>query len=222
MIPVGFGACVRARPRGAVRVQHPPGGEIVSRTSVAIVALLGFVMVAPARAGSWSLGAQMGAMTVRSRAGSGTSTVVALPLSTLTYQPGFRLGYGDGRHAREACLEGGALVVDEVGSMVTIALGSLGYQYVLKQQSDSSPYANVGAGILSEGSGGRHGSSLLVGAGLGMRRVVHDERGTIRVEARYDFLRGGGPFGRPYLNTMSLRLGFDLWLWQADPQPDYG
>jgi hypothetical protein len=154
----------------------------------------------------------MGAMTVRSSAGSGTSTVVAMPLSTLTYQPGFRFGYGDGRHEREACFEGGILVLDETGSVVTVALGTIGYQHVFKRRSISSPFANVSTGLVSEGGAARHGNSLTAGAGFGIRRVIHDERGAVRIEARYDFLRAGGPFGRPHLSTVGLRLGFDLWL----------
>jgi len=138
--------------------------------------------------------------------------VVGLPSNALSYQPGFKFGYGDARHTREASFDGGALVIDESGSVVTLAVGSLGYQHVFLPGSPGSPYANIGLGFLREGGTNRAGTSLSTGAGLGLRHVVRDDRGALRIEARYDFLRGGGPFGRPNLTMLGLRLGFDLWL----------
>ena len=184
----------------------------MSRTQVAVVALLGLMLASPARAGSWSLGAQLGAISLRSDEGGGTSTVVAFPLNALSYQPGLRLGFGDARHSREACLEGGLLVIDEAGTVVTIAVASLGYQHVFMQHAVSSPFASAWVGMVGEGGEGQYGNSISYGAGLGWRRVIRDEHGALRIEARYDYLRSGGAFERPKLSMLGLRLGFDLWL----------
>ena len=184
----------------------------MSRTRVAVVALLVLTLASPARAGSWSLGAQLGAITISGDEGGGSSTVVALPLNSLSYQPGLRLAFGDARHSRDVCLEGGLLVIDESGTVVTIAIGSLGYQHVFMKQSASSPFASAWLGMVGEGGEGQYGNSISYGAGLGWRRVIRDEHGALRIEARYDYLRSGGAFERPKLTTLGLRLGFDLWL----------
>jgi len=154
----------------------------------------------------------MSAGTTGSAAHNGTSTAFALPANALTYQPGFRVGYGSERRAHEVILDAGALVIGEQGSTVSIMLGSLGYQHAFGKSATSNPFANVGLGFLREGSALATGSSPTWGAGLGWRRVLRDQRGTLRGEVRYDYTHGGGPFSRPNLNTLSLRLGFDLWL----------
>ena len=184
----------------------------MSRTVVTLVVLLGLTTGSPVRAGSWSLGAQLGAISMRGDQGGGTSTVIAFPLNSLSYQPGLRLAFGDARHTREVCLEGGLLVIDEAGTVASIAVGSLGYQHVFMQQSAHSPFASVWLGLVGEGGEAQHGKSMSYGAGLGWRRVIRDEHGAIRIEARYDHLNSGGPFERPTLKTLGLRLGFDLWL----------
>lgn len=184
----------------------------MSRSLLALLTCLVTFAPAYAAAGNWSLGAQMSATSLRSGGGDGTSGVLALPANALSYQPGFKVGCGNARHAREATFDCGALVIDESGSVVTLAVGSLGYQHVFRPGSPGSPFADVGLGFLREGGTARNSTSLSAGAGLGLRRVVQDERGALRIEARYDFLRGGGPFGRPNLTMVGLRLGFDLWL----------
>jgi len=184
----------------------------VSRAVLAIVALLSLVASTPARAGSWSLGAQLGWMAIQSGEGSYTTTVLAMPSSALSYQPGLRLGFGDARHTREACFEGGMLMIDEAGSLVTIAIGSFGYQHVFMREAAWNPLANVWAGFVNEGGEERSGISPSLGAGLGVRHVVHEDRGALRFEVRYDYLKAGGPFERPKLATVGFRFGFDLWL----------
>lgn len=184
----------------------------MSRTQFAVVALLWLTWASPARAGSWSLGAQLGAVTIRGDEGTGTTTVIALPLNSLSYQPGLRLAFGDARHGRDVCLEGGLLVIDEAGTVLSIVIGSLGYQHVFLQRSNSSPFASAWVGMVGEGGEGQYGNSISYGAGLGWRRVIRDQHGALRIEARYDYLRSGGAFERPKLTTLGLRLGFDLWL----------
>jgi len=184
----------------------------MSRTLFSICALLALLVPASARAWEWSLGASMSAGTTRSGAHSGTSTAFALPSNALTYQPGFRLGYGSERRTHEVTLDGGALVIGEEGSTVSLIVGSLGYQHAFGHSQTSNPFANLAIGFLREGNALAAGSNATYGAGLGWRRVLRDQRGDLRAEIRYDFLAGGGPFGRPNLTTVGLRLGFDLWL----------
>src|SRR4030095_15124044 len=60
---------------------------------------------------------------------SGTSTACALPSNALTYQPGFRLGYGSNQRTHEVTLDGGALVIGEEGSTVSLVVGSARYPH---------------------------------------------------------------------------------------------
>ena len=165
-----------------------------------------------ARAWEWSLGASTGAGITRSGAHSGTSTSLGLPSSALTYQPGLRLGYGSERRVHEVTLDAGALVIGEEGSTVSLIVATLGYQHAFGRSETSNPIASLGFGFLREGSALQAGSNATFGAGVGWRRVLRDQRGDLRAELRYDFLKGGGPFGRPDLTGIGLRLGFDLWL----------
>lgn len=166
----------------------------------------------PARAWEWSLGASMSAGATSSTAHNGTSTAFGLPSNALSYQPGFRLGYGSERRVHEVILDGGALVIGEQGSTVSLIVGSLGYQHAFGRSETSNPIANVGLGFLREGSALATGANWTWGTGAGWRRVLRDQRGDLRAEVRYDYVHGGGPFGRPNLNTFGLKLGFDLWL----------
>lgn len=183
----------------------------MSRALCAICALI-LLLPASARAWEWSLGANMSTGTTRSGAHSGTSTTFALPSNALTYQPGFRLGYGSKQRTHEVFVDGGALVIGEEGSTVSLVVGSLGYQYAFGRSPTSNPFANLGFGFLREGSALQAGTNATFGAGIGWRWVLREQRGDLRAELRSDFLKGGGPFGRPDLTTVGLRLGFDLWL----------
>ena len=184
----------------------------MSRAFRAICALIPLLLPVSARAWEWSLGSHMAAGVTRSGANSGTSTAFGLPGNTLTYQPGFRIGYGNPSRVHEVTLDAGALVIGEEGSTVSLILGTIGYQYAFGRSATSNPIANVGLGFLREGSALAAGTNPTLGVGVGWRRVLRDQRGDLRVELRYDYLNGGGPFARPNLTTIGLRLGFDLWL----------
>src|SRR5262245_64312453 len=135
-----------------------------------------FVLLWPAssRASESSLGASMSAGATSSAAHNGTSTTFGLPGNALTYQPGFRLGYGSERRVHEVILDTGALVIGEQGSTVSLILGSLSYQHAFGKSSTSNPIANLGFGFLREGSALAAGSNVTMGAGIGWRRVLRD------------------------------------------------
>lgn len=190
----------------------PPWRQAVSRAFRAICALIPLLLPVSARAWEWSLGSHMAAGVTRSGANSGTSTAFGLPSNTLTYQPGFRIGYGNPSRVHEVTLDAGAFVIGEEGSTVSLILGVIGYQHAFGRSATSNPIANVGFGFLREGSALDSDVTGTWGAGVGWRRVLREQRGVLRAELHYDYLMGGGPFGRPNLTTIGLRLGFDLWL----------
>src|SRR5437773_7659004 len=107
-------------------MQFPLRRWPVSRAFRSICALIPLLLPVSARAWEWSLGASMSAGTTRGGAHGGTSTALAVPSNALTYQPGFRLGYGSQRRAHEVIFDGGALVIGEEGSTVSLIVGALG------------------------------------------------------------------------------------------------
>lgn len=168
-------------------------------------------IASPVWAGAWSLGTNLGAGVVHAGATSGTNAVLALPSNALTYQPAFRIGFGNDLHTHDAFVDAGALVIDEAGSTLSLIVGSLNYQYVFTR-SLAAPFANVGVGFMREGGAVRATTRPTYSGGLGVRRMTRDGHGALRAEARVDHLKGDGSYGRPDLTTIGVRLGFDLWL----------
>lgn len=173
--------------------------------------LLLLVLATPASA-DWSFGAHLSAGNIQSGETSGSSTVLAIPSNALTYQPAFRVAFGDPRHKHDGYLDLGTLVIDEAGSTLSLVVASLNYQHVFVASAVGGPFANVGVGFLREGSEVRTSIKPSYGAGLGYRRLIRDDHGALRVEARVDYLQGDDELGRPDLTTLGFRLGFDLWL----------
>ena len=175
----------------------------------ALVYLLG---TSPAAAASWSLGTQLGIAYLSTAANEGTSTAVAFPSNALTYEPGLRVALGNDRHSRDLMLDTGWFLLDEAGSKLSLFVAMASYQHVFRTQWDWSPFANAGAGVYREDAATVTHTSGRYGAGIGVRHVVREDHGALRLEARYDHLNENRESGRPTLATWGLRFGFDLWL----------
>ena len=178
---------------------------------MAIVVLV-CLHAAPAWGGNWSIGSHFGAGTVTSRANSGSSGVFALPSNVLTYQPGFRVGFGTERRSHDIHVDLGSLVIDQAGSTLSLVAGSMSYQFVWKSAAPLGFIANTGIGFFREGGAAKISVNTSYGVGVGVRRVIREDAGAVRMEARLDYLRGDESIDRPNLATLGVRLGFDLWL----------
>ena len=166
-----------------------------------------------AAAASWSLGTQLGIAYITSGAeGEGTTTVVAWPSNAFTYEPGLRLALGNERHTRDVTLDSGWFLLDEAGSSLSLFVAMASYQHVFRPEWHWSPFANVGIGAYREDAATTTHSSTRFGGGIGLRHVVRENHGALRIEGRYDHLDANGDSGRPKLTTWELRFGFDLWL----------
>jgi len=184
----------------------------MSRTLVAMVTV-GTLLAAPAHAASWSLGTHLGFSTLKPELShGGSSSVLSWPASTFAYQPGIRIGFGDSRHAHEVQLDSGLFSIDEAGSTLTLFTASLGYQHAFAAQRSTSPFAAAGLGLYREGGAALTSTALTFGGGLGVRHVVGGDHGDLRAELRVDRMHHDDTLGRPAINTVSVRLGFDLWL----------
>lgn len=165
-----------------------------------------------AHAAGVSLGCHLGLASIEGPDEGGTNVVLAWPSNALSYQPALRLAVGDQKRAHEVIVDTGMLLIDEAGSVLTLFALSGGYQYTFRAGQRYSPYANASVGLFREGGAGRAGSSTSWGGGIGLRHVVRDRHGALRIEGRVDRVAGSHDFGRPALTTLGLRLGFDLWL----------
>lgn len=143
--------------------------------------------------------------------GSGTTAVLAWPSEGLTYQPGVRLGIGNARHRDEVLFDTGLLVIDEGGSTFSQFIANIAYQRAFRASQATSPIATLGIGIQREGGASESSISPMVGAGLGLRHVIHEDHGAVRAEFRVDYLASDDTFSRPALTSIGVRLGFDVW-----------
>jgi len=162
---------------------------------------------------SLSLGSHVGITMIRSeRPGSGSSTVIAWPSSSFTYQPALRIGLGDEDRTHEMLLDSGLFFLDQAGSTLSLFTLTGSYQHTFSSKSRTAAFANLGAGVYREGGAAQSSTTSTFGGGVGVRRVVGDRNGAVRAELRVDRLHSDNTFGRPALNFVGLRLGFDLWL----------
>ena len=173
----------------------------------------GCVAPTSATAAAWGVGSSLALSSVWSDVhGSGSSTILAIPSNSLTYQPGFRVAFADESHAHEVTLDSGVMVIDEAGSTLSLVVAQVSYQHVFAAAHPTAPMANVGLGFYREGGAAQASTSTSFGAGIGVRHRIHDGHGDVRAELRADYLRDDETFSRPALTSVGLRLGFDLWL----------
>lgn len=181
--------------------------------AVVVAGVLAMLAASPPVWGvSWSLGSHLGLGHISSRVeGSGSSFAIAWPQSAFTYQPGMRLALSDSSRKHELQVDSGFFWLDQAGSRYSLLNISTSYQRCFGAGA-TTPFANLGLGVLSEGSAGRSSISGSFGGGIGARHVIRERRGALRAEARVDWHLHDTTTGRPALTTIGLRLGFDLWL----------
>jgi predicted alpha/beta superfamily hydrolase len=115
------------------------------------------------------------------------------------------------RPPEEIQLDTGFFWLNQAGSRYSLLNVATAYQQCLGARS-TTPHAHLGVGLLSEGSAARSSISGSFGIGVGLRHVVGERHGAVRVEGRVDWLLRDTTTDRPPLTNPGLRLGFDLWL----------
>ena len=178
---------------------------------IVLVSLVLLLRSSPAAALSWSLGSHFGIAAIDVGGNSGNTTVLGWPSNAFGYEPGLRVACGNATHTREITFDSGWFLLDESGSTLSLFVGDVSYQHVLRPAWYWSPFANAGLGWYSEHGAAYARTSPHYGAGLGMRHALRESHGAVRAEVRYDHLASDPGSGRPTLNTVALRLGFDLW-----------
>jgi hypothetical protein len=174
-----------------------------------------------ANAGTWGIGSNLG-LNVLAADGERSYLALSWAGDPVQAMPGLRLSVR-GEEGRTALhLDHGFQLLngDDFGQSATHT--TLGVSYALRAEGMLIPFVSVGAGIATRwvkglGPGGQSVATLsgVFGGGLGMRREVARGSGTLRAEARYEYVSEGEDLGTvllPAQSVIGLRLGFDLWL----------
>ena len=185
---------------------------------LAAVAALMAVSAVPASALNWSLGANLGAQFVDPDQGEDFS-VYSWPNVLM---PGIRVGFTGANPTHEFYADTGLLLVssDDASSRSFTTTGN--YQFNFPTQSSNNFYLTGGAGFIVDGSEvstplgdiETSATSMMYGAGVGIRHKMGNGHGTLRAEVRYDLVSEGEDDGVTVIDEASafgIKLGFDLW-----------
>jgi len=165
-----------------------------------------------------SLGANYGVTIYHPKVGDNT-TIIGVPASALTFQPGLRMGVSDEKMRNELYFDTGFSLLSGNGGVHTFEV-TANYQYTFPSEKLSSPYVTAGIGAISAGADVGPGGSIsavsaVFGAGLGARTKLQNGHGAFRIEARVDHVSEGKDRGTEVIAPATLfgvKGGFDIWL----------
>lgn len=191
-----------------------------------LLLVLALLVAAPAWAGQWTVGSNLGLSFFNPDEGD-NSTIVGFPGSAGGLQPGLRIGRANDSGPHEFYADLGLLLAD-AGDVSTNAFElTANYQYNFSK-GRTGPYVTGGVGFYSSGleftsfdfdlneavSVDLSATSSVIGLGAGLRTGLGDG-GTARFELRYDLIgeaEDGNTVVQPAGSAIGLRVGFDLWL----------
>ena len=107
------------------------------------------------------------------------------------FQPGLRLGFQPGAGTHELYLDNGFQSASSGGDGFNDLVASANYQYNFSPGARPRPYLTAGFGTINQHvsssfGGGESTTSGTGGGGFGIRHWVADDRGSLRLELRYD------------------------------------
>jgi len=189
------------------------------RSTVWALALL-LLSAIPARAGNWSIGSNFGFVLVPGGSFDHRVSVSAAG-DVFYFMPGLRFGLQSTSQRQECFLDGGLSLLSSDEFSETAAQATANYQYNLGT-GPSILYLTGGGGVATRfigdlGPGGTtvNPVSFVGGGGVGVRHKVGEGHGTLRAEARLDYVTEGKDWDQvliPKGTAFGVKLGFDLWL----------
>jgi hypothetical protein len=180
------------------------------------------VLSAPASAAVWGIGSNLGMnILIPDQSSRKGGLTVSWPGSSTHFMPGLRFAVR-GEEARSTWyVDTGFQLIDQGDFGQSSFEGSLNYMRAFGSERGTVPFVTVGGGFATRmnknlGPGGESVNpvSAVFGGGLGLRKAVAKGAGSLRLEARYDYVTEGKDFGVvliPAGGVAGLKLGFDLW-----------
>lgn len=174
--------------------------------------------VQPAVARDWSIGTNLGIAFVSPGEGDNITTV-SIPSAVGGLQPGMRVGFAFDQPQHELFVDAGLLLYS-TENFSNNALEIAGnYQWNLSPASTMVPFLTAGFGFLSQssklGASSVGATSAVIGVGAGVWRTIAGRAGSLRAELRFDRVteaKDGNVIVVPEGNTVSIKLGYDLWM----------
>lgn len=163
-----------------------------------------FFLAPPALAMHLSVGAN-GAIMKGVSGEESFDWALSLPFDDAVHRPGFRLGVADESRRNEMFLDAGASVLSSNHEVYRSATVTGNFQFSLKQEGSLTNYITLGGGVSTQGFSARTSTHGVFGGGLGLRRMVAGDHGSLRAELRVDRIAGE-------MTLAGVKFGFDLWL----------
>ena len=125
-------------------------------------------------------------------------------------EPGLRLGVVTADRRFEISGDVGITVLSSQGSSISSVGASLEGDWFAGGAAGISPYLGAHVGVANLDFGAGESSSLSrFGAQAGVRHVVSQGHGSVRLELRGGIVR---PEGSDDVTEISVRIGYDLWM----------
>ncbi len=179
-------------------------------TITLLALLVGAAVPARAEKPVATLGSYLGA-DIYSAEGETFTLVSTNPSNGFLFmpEPGLRLGvYFPDQRLELAALVGATVVASSYDAITSVGTTLEAQYYFGGLDSDVSPYIGLHGGGSMLGYEGDTGSTTNFGAQVGIRRMVSQGHGAIRLEARAGILNGE----YESLTHVGVRIGYDLWL----------
>ncbi len=189
--------------------------RILSVVALAALVLVG--LTTTARAQSLFLGSNLGLYWYQNEDGDALTTL-SWPGGSHAFgvfQPGLRLGMNlDPDHRHSVYVDTGLSFTSLEGDDHSTTMLQLSGNYQLAfRGGTTAPFLNAGLGVHHLAYEGESTSPLVFGAGFGVRHLLEHGKGAVRAEVRIDHqAEGSEPISSDALTSLSLRLGYDLFM----------
>ncbi len=188
---------------------------------VVLAALVLVALTTTARAQGLFLGSNLGLYWYQNEDGDALTSLSWPGTASLgAFQPGLRLGWSlDPAHRQAVYVDTGLSFTSIEGDdhSTTFLQLSGNYQYAFSDAA-AAPFVNVGLGLHHMAYEGESLTPFVLGAGVGIRRMLEHGHGALRAEVRLDRQleaereRGSFTLHSPALTGFTVRFGYDLFM----------
>jgi hypothetical protein len=181
---------------------------------VLVLAALGLALsAAPSHA--WSIGANSGLTVYSPGGGGGSLTSFTFPAgggSFIGFMPGMRAAFPLAKEQQEIFTEFSLSNASTAGFSENQLELTANFQENFTGDN-ATPFVNAGVGLFHVGDSSESSTSVLFGAGFGVRKRIADDHGLVRGELHIGYVTEGDSGGSPFIDggtLIEIKLGFDL------------